>query len=80
MCDTYLQRKAVEENHLQLKVDLKELLTRREQLRREIEIANEKGIPTLLARRKLAAVNKDIAQIKRRETKGNLFDIQLNLF
>lgn len=70
----------MEEDHLQSKVDLKELLTRREQLRREIEIANERGTPTLLARRKLAAVNKEIAKIKNRETKGNLFDTQLDLF
>jgi hypothetical protein len=56
------------------------MLALREQLRREIELAEEKKIPTLQAQRKLVAVQKEIARIKKHQTKGNLFDTQLDLF
>jgi hypothetical protein len=56
------------------------MLALRDQLRREIELAEEKKIPTHQAKRKLAAVQKEIARMKKQEIKGNLFDTQLDLF
>jgi hypothetical protein len=70
----------VEENLRPTNAELEKLLMLQGQLRREIELAKQKGIPRLLARRKLAAVSREIAVIKSRETKGDLFDTQLNLF
>ena len=66
-------------NHLK-KPPLEELLALRGQLRREIELAKEKGISTQPAKRKLAAVNKEIVRIKSGEVKGGLFDTQLDMF
>ena len=60
--------------------ELQELLALRAQLRLEHDLAKEKGMTALPTKRKLAAVNKEIANIKSRETKGNLFDTQMDLF
>lgn len=62
------------------KPELHTLLALRDQLRREIELAEEKKIPTHQSQRKLVAVQKEIARMKKQETKGNLFDTQLDLF
>ena len=62
------------------KFELQELLALQGQLGREIELANEKKVPPLQAKRKLAAVNREIAKIKSGDTKGDLFDPQLMLF
>jgi hypothetical protein len=50
------------------------------QLRREIELAQQKGMPSHEAQQLLARVNKDIAKLKQKEPKGNLFDTQMELF
>jgi hypothetical protein len=60
--------------------ELQTLLDLRGQLRREIELAEGKKLFTLPAKRKLAAVQKEISRMNRNETKGNLFDAQLDLF
>jgi len=61
-------------------MEMKELIELQGQLRRDIELAKEKGMPTQPAKRKLVAVNKDLAKSKRRDAKANLFDAQLDLF
>jgi len=61
-------------------MELKELIELQGHLRREIELAEEKKIATQPAKRRLAAANKEIAKIKSGETKGDLFDTQLDLF
>jgi hypothetical protein len=50
------------------------------QLRREIELAHEKGMPTHEAQRLLSKVNQDLVRLKEKETKGTLFEIQMELF
>jgi len=65
-----LQRRTMEEKSRPAKSQPRELLTLQAQLRREIELADEKGIPTQPAKRKSAAVNREIAKIKRGETNG----------
>jgi hypothetical protein len=76
----YLQWKAMEEEGHPTRHEPKKLLALREQLRRKTELAKEKGIPTMPGKRKLAAVNKERAKIKDGDTKGGLFDTQLDLF
>jgi hypothetical protein len=54
-------------------------LALRAQLWQEIELAEEKGMPMLPGKRKLATVDNEIAKMKNREIE-DLFDTQLNLF
>ena len=61
-------------------MDLKELAEMQGQSRREIELAEERGMPTLPAKRRPAAVNKEISKIKRVEPKRGQFDLQQELF
>ena len=70
----------MEENNQPPKPKLEELLRLKGQLRREIALANERRVPTLSAKRKLAVVNKEIAKTKSGKTRGDLFDTQLDLF
>lgn len=61
-------------------MELKDLVELQGQLRRDIELAEKKGIPALSAKRKLVAVNKELAKLKQRKRTANLFDTQLDLF
>ena len=70
----------MEENNQLPKPKLEELPGLRGQLRREIALANERRVPMLSAKRKLAVVNKEIAKTKSGKTRGDLFDTQLDLF
>jgi hypothetical protein len=50
------------------------------QLRREIELAHEKGTPTHEAQRLLSKVNQDLMRLKEKEAKETLFETQMELF
>jgi hypothetical protein len=63
-----------------LKPNIEELQRLQGQLRREIELAQQKGIPSHEALRLLGGVNKDIEKLRQKELKGNLFDMQMELF
>jgi hypothetical protein len=67
-------------NSNRLKPGKAELQQIQGQLRREIELAHGKGIPTREAQGLLAKVNQDLERLREKESKGNLFDVQMELF
>ena len=63
-----------------LKPNIEELQRLQGQLRREIELVQQKRMPSHEAQQLLTRINKDIAKLRQKELKGNLFDTQMELF